>query len=137
MDRELKVFAYNSSYSTKTLDECYFRATEFYVPRKGVHAVQNISLESFSLLIFGEIARYTSSIDLPCSGDQYAIIELRFIDINGLRYNGVYSSKKSFFSSLCLWLWSNTNISYCIVFAYFCNYYLFWCHRLIFIDELL
>ncbi|CAF4057967.1 unnamed protein product [Rotaria sordida] len=92
---EIKVFAYSTRNLTKTLGECYFRVTLFYNSRKVVYAVQTITLERFSLLISTGLARYHASADIQCFGSQYVIIELYFIDFNGLRYPVVSSGSVS------------------------------------------
>ena len=54
---------------------------------------QDISLENFRLLISTGSAHYNASTSFQCFGQQYASIELRFIDVNNLRYQGVYKGK--------------------------------------------
>ncbi|CAF3884722.1 unnamed protein product [Rotaria sp. Silwood1] len=51
---------------------------------------QYINLEYFTLLISTGDARYNASVDFQCFVKEYAKIELRFIDLYGLRYANVY-----------------------------------------------
>ncbi len=54
---------------------------------------QNINLENFTLLISTGNARYNASVNFQCFGKQYGLIELRFIDMYGLRYDGVFKGE--------------------------------------------
>ena len=83
------MFAYSDQNNTKDFGKCYFRVTSFFQTRQVAAMYQIIDLEQFSLLISTDNARYNTSVNFQCFGNQYGSIELRFIDFHGLRYDGI------------------------------------------------
>jgi hypothetical protein len=87
------VFAYPEQNNKENFGKCYFRVISFFQARKVATIYQLINLQNFTLLISIGNARYKASVNFQCFGKQYGTIELRFIDLNGLRYGGVDKGK--------------------------------------------
>ena len=83
------MFAYTEQLREEKFGRCYFRVSSFFTTKKVASMYQDISLENFRLLISTGAAHYNASTNFQCFGEQYASIELRFTDVNNLRYRGV------------------------------------------------
>ncbi len=87
------MFAYPEQNNKENFGKCYFRVVSFFQVRKVAFMHQLINLENFTLLISTGNARYNASVNFQCFGKQYGAIELRFIDLNGLRYEAIYNGE--------------------------------------------
>ncbi|CAF4181935.1 unnamed protein product [Rotaria sp. Silwood2] len=86
---DINVFTYSHQYQTENVGKYCFRITLFNTFRRVISMSQLVNLENFFLLISTNNAFYEASVDFQCFGKQYGIIELRFIDLNGLKNAGV------------------------------------------------